>query len=123
MISEESLLEFSGALFKSVWALELLFALKRQPDRGWQTSDIIKELRGSQVVAAEALNNLIAAGLVIQDDGGRYCYQPGSPVMDEMVVELEKLYALKPTSVIRKIVTSPSMKLHLLSDAFRIKND
>jgi hypothetical protein len=41
--------------------------------------------------------------------------------MDEMVAELEMLYALKPTSVIRKIVTSPSVKLQLLSDAFRIK--
>lgn len=121
MISEETLLEVSGALFKSVWALELLLALRRQPDRSWQTSDIIRELRGSRVVAAEALNNLIAAGLVIQDDGGRCRYQPGSPAMDEMVVELEKLYALKPTSVIRKIVTSPIAKLQLLSDAFRIK--
>jgi hypothetical protein len=121
MMSEDSLLEFSGALFRSVWALELLLALKRRSDYSWQTSDIIRELRGSQVVVAEALDNLIAAGLIIQDDSGRYRYQPGSPAIDEMVVELEKLYALKPTSVIRKIVTSPSVKLQILSDAFRIK--
>jgi hypothetical protein len=38
-------------------------------------------------------------------------------------VELEKLYALKPASVIRKIATSQNMKLHLLSDAFRAKNN
>jgi predicted transcriptional regulator len=121
MISEESLLEFSGALFKSVWALELLLALKRRSDRAWLTSEIIRELRGSQVVAAEALNNLIGAGLVTQDDNGRYRYQPGSLAVDEMIAELEKLYALKPTSVIYKIVTSPSLKLQILSDAFRIK--
>jgi predicted transcriptional regulator len=121
MISEESLLEFSGALFKSVWALELLLALKRRSDRAWLTSEIIRELRGSQVVAAEALNNLIGAGLVTQDDNGRYRYQPGSLAVDVMIAELEKLYALKPTSVIYKIVTSPSLKLQILSDAFRIK--
>lgn len=121
MIPEETVLNFSGALFRSVWALELLLALKQDPDRRWLTSDIIRELRGSQVVATDALNNLIASGLVIQDDSGRYRYQPGSTALDEMVVELEKLYALKPTSVIRKIITSPSVKLQILSDAFRIK--
>ena len=121
MISEETLLDFAGALFKSVWALELLLALKHPADRSWQTSDIIKELRGSQVVVTEALSNLVAAGLVIQEDNGRYRYQPGSPSMDEMVTELANLYAVKPTSVICKIVTSSSAKLQILSDAFRIK--
>ena len=121
MIPEDTILDFAGALFKSVWALELLLALKRRADRAWQTFDIIRELRGSQVVVTEALNNLIAAGLVIQDDTGRYRYQPGSAAVDELVTELENLYALKPTSVMRKIVTSPSAKLQILSDAFRIK--
>ena len=65
MIAEETLLDFAGALFKSVWALVLLLALKHPADRSWQTSDIIKELRGSQVVVTEALSNLVAAGLVL----------------------------------------------------------
>lgn len=121
MIQEGAVLDFAGALFRSVWALELLLALKRGGNRAWQPSDIMKELRGSEVVVTDSLNNLIAGGLVIRDDSGRYRYQPGSPTMDEMVVELEKLYTLKPTSVMRTIVNSPSVKLQILSDAFRIK--
>ena len=120
MIPEDIVIEFAS-LFRSVWALELLLALKRRGKHVWRASDIIKELRGSRVVVTEALNNLIAAGLVIEEDGGGYRYHPGSSSMDELVTELEKLYALKPTSVIRKVVTSPSIKLQILSDAFRIK--
>lgn len=121
MISEDAVLEFAAAVFKSVWALDLLFALKRLRNRSWQPSEIIKELRGSRVVVTEALANLTAAGLVIEDDAGGYRYHAGFPSADELVSELEQLYAIKPTSVIRLIVSSPNEKLQILSDAFRIK--
>lgn len=121
MTSEDAVLEFAAAVFRSVWALELLLALKRREGGNWKSSEIIKELRGSRVVVTEALANLIAAGLVIEDDAGGYRYHVGSTGINDMVAELEKLYALKPTSVVRKIVTSPSVKLQILSDAFRIK--
>jgi len=120
MIPEDTVLDFAGALFRSVWALELLLALKRR-ERSWQAADIIKELRGSRVVVTESLNNLITAGLVIRHDDGGYRYRTGSGSADEMVSELERLYTEKPTVVVRKIVTSPSAKLQILSDAFRIK--
>ncbi len=120
MSSEETVLDFAGAAFRSVWALELLLALKRR-DRAWQASEIIVELRSSRVVVVEALDNLIAAGLVAQDDAGGYRYRAGSPAIDALVTELEKLYASKPSAIVRKIVTSPSLKLQILSDAFRIK--
>lgn len=121
MISEDAVLGFAAALFKSVWALELLLTLRRRHDRAWIADELIRELRSSQVVIAEALNNLVAAGLVVEEEGGRYRYQAGTPAMDEMVDELEKLYATKPTAVIREIVTTPNTKLKILSDAFRIK--
>lgn len=121
MIAEDAILDFAATLFKSVWALELLLWLKRRSNRSWQPSQIISELRGSRLVVAEALTNLMSTGLVVEDEEKSYRYHPGSPGMDEMVDELEKLYAQKPTSVIRKIVSSPNAKLQILSDAFRIK--
>jgi hypothetical protein len=121
MIPEDTVLDFAGALFRSVWALELLLALKRRGDQPWQAADIVRELRGSRVVVAEALNNLIAAGLVIQDDAETFRYRAASADADNLVVALERLYAAKPTAVIRKIVTSSATKLQILSDAFRIK--
>ncbi|HVY19458.1 MAG TPA: hypothetical protein VHA70_05180 [Bauldia sp.] len=120
MISEDAVLGFAAALFKSVWALELLLTLRRRGERAWLADELIRELRSSQVVIAEALNNLVVAGLVVEEQGGRYRYHAG-PATDEMVGELEKLYATKPTAVMREIVSSPNMKLKMLSDAFRIK--
>ncbi|HWA89844.1 MAG TPA: hypothetical protein VG889_07405 [Rhizomicrobium sp.] len=120
MSSEADILEFAGASFRSVWALELLLMLRRTRERSWTAGDIIKELRSSQVVVIEALNNLMAAGLVHQEDNGDYRYG-GIGRAEELVGELQALYAVKPTAVMRVIVNSPNTKLQILSDAFRIK--
>ena len=119
MSSEEDILDFAGASFRSVWALELLLTVRRSA-RSWTPADIIKELRSSRVVVVEALNNLIAAGLIVQEDNGDYRYGGIGPV-EQMVGELEHLYAGKPGLVMRSIVNSPNTKLQILSDAFRIK--
>ena len=119
MSSEEEVLDFAGASFRSVWALELLLMLRRST-RSWTPAEIIKELRSSRVVVIEALNNLIAAALVVQEDNGDYRYG-GVGLMEQMIGELERLYTVKPTLVMRKIVNSPNTKLQILSDAFRIK--
>src|SRR5690349_9769528 len=87
MTSEDDILEFAGASFRSVWALDLLLALRRARERSWSPSEIIKELRSSRVVVIEALNNLIVAGLVIEEDAGGYRYA-GAGGLDDMVGEL-----------------------------------
>jgi hypothetical protein len=123
MNSESDILEFAGASFRSVWALELLLMLRRTRDRSWGDSEILKELRSSQVAVVEALHNLIAAGLVVEEEGARYRYN-ASGRLEDMIAELAQLYALKPAVVMRQIVNSPSnAKLQILSDAFRIKDE
>jgi predicted transcriptional regulator len=119
MSSEEEILDFAGASFRSVWALELLLMLRRSA-RSWPPAEIIKELRSSRVVVIEALNNLSAAGLVVEEENGDYRYG-GIGQMEQLVDEIERLYDVKPTLVMRKIVNSPNTKLQILSDAFRIK--
>lgn len=119
MNSEEANLEFAGASFRTVWALELLLTLRRTRERSWTADEIIKELRCSRVVVIEALNNLMVAGLVVQEDNGDYRYG-GTGHVDSLVGEIEVLYAVKPAAVIRRIVNTPNAKLQLLSDAFRI---
>lgn len=119
MKSEAEILEYAGALFRSVWALELLLLLRRS-GRSWTPADIIKELRSSRVVVIEALNNLTAAGLALQEEGDEYRYVAGGHA-EPFIAALEGLYAVKPTLVMRSIVNSPNSKLQMLSDAFRIK--
>jgi hypothetical protein len=121
MIPEDTVLDFAAGLFRSVWALDLLLMLRRTQGRRWHDAEIIKELRSSRVVLAEALNNLMSVGLVIAEDDGTYCYRSGNADIEETISELEKIYAVKPTAVMRKIVTTPNAKLQILSDAFRIR--
>jgi hypothetical protein len=120
MPAETDVLQFCAAVFKSVWALELLLTLRRFPELSWHAAELIKELCCSSGVVAESLDNLTAAGLVIEGEGG-FCYRSGDASMDEMVAAVQELYATKPTAVIREIMTTPNMKLKILSDAFRIK--
>ena len=66
MPAETDVLQFCAAVFKSVWALELLLTLRRAPELSWHAAELIKELRCSSGVVAESLDNLTAAGLVIE---------------------------------------------------------
>ena len=123
MDSEADILEFAGASFRSVWALELLLMLRRSRDRSWDAVEILRELRSSQVAVIEALDNLIVAGLVVAEEGERYRYS-ATGRLEDAVGALAQLYALKPAVVMRQIVNSPSnAKLQILSDAFRIKDE
>ena len=119
MMPEDKVLEFAAASLESVWALELLLALKKDPGRGWSADELIRELRGSQSVVQAGLDNLSTAALLIEEEG-RFRYHAASPQMHALVEELEGLYAQKPATVVRAIVTSPSKKLQILSDAFKI---
>jgi len=123
MASEAEILEFAGASFRSVWALELLLMLRATRERNWEPAEILKELRSSQVAVVEALNNLTAAGLVVEESGARFRYN-ATGRLEEAVGALAQLYALKPAVVMRQIVNSPNnAKLQILSDAFRIKDE
>lgn len=121
MIPEDTVLDFAAAVFPSVWALELLLVLKRDPARLWRSDELIQELRSSQVVVSDGLGTLLAAGLLVEQEPGRYRYHAASADLDAMVSALQAIYAVKPASVIRAIVSTPNRKLKLLSDAFKFK--
>jgi hypothetical protein len=121
-VTEDDALAFATASIRSVWALEMLLVLKRDPARQWNVDALIRELRSSLAVVNEALANLRAAGLVAEDDPAAYRYGAASAELDQLASALEQIYAVKPTAVIRAIVSGPSDKLRKFSDAFRFKD-
>ena len=121
-MTEDDLLAFIASSIGSVWSLELLLLLKRAPQRSWAQEELIRELRGSSVVIAEALTILQNAGLVAQDSCGGFRYQTASERLDQLVSELEQAYAARPMTVIKAIVAAPSDKLRIFSDAFKFKD-
>ena len=120
-MTDDDLLAFIGTSIKSVWALELLLLLKREPGRSWDAQALIRELRSSPVVIEDALKGLQDAGLVMQDDAMTYRYQATSARLDQLVSEIEKAYAAKPMTVIKAVVAAPTDKLRAFSDAFKLK--
>ena len=59
------LIEFVETSFGSVWSLELLLMLYRDPSRIWTSDELVHELRSSEVVVAQSIERLVAAGLAL----------------------------------------------------------
>lgn len=114
------LVEMVEYSFGSVWALELLLLLHRNPDRAWTTPDLVREFRSSDAVVAESIERLVASGLVVVD-GDTVRYGPVSPEQDVLVRQLNDTYRTKPAAIRRLIVRGPAEKLKSFSDAFKLK--
>jgi hypothetical protein len=119
---DRDLVAFIEESFGSVWTVEILLALHREPARVWSAEELIVELRSSQLVVRQGLDNLLAAGLILLEDGG-VRYGPASADQEGLVGRLDEAYRVKPGAVRRLIVQSPAEKLRSFSDAFRIIKD
>lgn len=122
MTSPENIARFISASFRSVWSLELLLLLKRQP--GFHSRDeLIGYLRGSELVVAQALDSLVACGLAVIDKAGQASYLPASADLAVLVDGTEDLYARKPDFVRRLIVAGSAPGLNAFAEAFRLRKD
>lgn len=121
MSGSEALLRFVTASFPSVWALELLLTLKREP-RFWSHGELLAALRASELVVSKALEGLVAAGLAsVGSEGIRY--QPVNADVDRSVELTEELYRSRPDKVRRAIVSARASSATAFSDAFKLRRD
>jgi hypothetical protein len=117
----DDLLRLIGSSFRSVWALELLLLLKREP-RTWPPKELISTLRASDLVVNKALDELVAAGLVsVDEDGARY--MPVSEDVARQMNRVEKLYAARPDAVRREIVSAASSGATAFANAFKLRKE
>jgi hypothetical protein len=119
--SDDDLLRFIRSSFRSVWTLELLLLLKREP-RDWSNEELVATLRASELVVSQALDSLLAAGLVSME-GERARYLPASPSIASDIDQVEKLYAARPDAVRRAIVSAAASGATAFADAFRLRKD
>jgi hypothetical protein len=117
----DHLLRFIGSSFRSVWALELLLLIKREP-RHWSRGELISTLRASELVVNKAIDELVAAGFAsIEGDGARYL--PATDDIARHMKQVEKLYAARPDAVRRAIVSTAASGATAFADAFRLRKD
>lgn len=121
MIPDEDLSRFITSSFSSVWSLELLLLMKREP-RAWPRDELIKAMRASELVVSGALDSLVTGGLASISEQGAV-YMPVSQAVATLVDEAERLYALKPDTVRRMIVGSAASGITAFAEAFRLRKD
>ena len=119
--SEEDILRFAAASFPSVWTLELLLALKREP-RPWPREELVRTLRASELVVGKAIDALLAAGLIsIEGEGA--VYLPVNSGVADCVEQVEQLYRTRPNRVRRAIVTAGTSSATAFAEAFKLRRE
>ena len=121
MSSRQEVNSFIRATFRSVWSLELLLFLKNHGDRAWSRYDLVTALRGSDVIVAQSVDSLVAAGLVATDADGTVRYSPASQDLQRLADGAERMYAKGPDAVRRMIIASANGGLTAFADAFKLK--
>jgi hypothetical protein len=117
---DRDVFQFIREHVRSVWALELLLRLKRDPERCWTVDELVGDLRASHSLVADNLAAFESAGLVVADDRGCFRYQPAAAVLAKVCDDLDAAYRAKPVTVIRWI-SAPTERLQSLADAFKFK--
>ena len=117
--SEDEVLRFIAASFPSVWALELLLALKSER-RPWTRTELVGTLRASDLVVSKAVDALVAAGLA-SIDADQLTYIPITESVGEFVERAEALYRTRPDAVRRVIISAGTSSAAAFADAFRFR--
>jgi hypothetical protein len=108
--------------FRSVWAVELLLILRRDPDRCWKPAELVAELRASTSLVVDNLAAFERSGLAVCDEAGCWRYAPAGPVLDELAAGLERAYRERPVSIIN-LIAAPPDPIQGLADAFKWRGD
>ena len=123
LLASEDLNRFIRGTLKSVWALELLLLMVREPLRSWRADDLNRELRGSLGLVVDLLAKFKQAGLILEEPDGQYRFEPASADLTRVVQELRAEYAARPLAVVKIILASPNEKIQTFADAFKVKKD
>lgn len=123
MPADQEVASFIRSSFRSVWSIELLLHLKNNRGHDWSRPDLVEVLRASDLVVANGLESLVAAGLAVLNEDGSARYAPASPEIERLADVTEVMYAKKPDKVRRIIVASASDGITAFADAFRLRRD
>jgi len=121
-VIRDDVLDFIRRYIKTIWSLELLLLVRSDTQRAWTAGDLVKELRSSHKIVSEALSVFVQAGILRETDAG-FLFAPVTSKFEELIGELGREFAERPSSVINAIVEAPSSKLQDFANAFRIKRD
>ena len=121
MSDDPELASFVREHMRSVWAVELLLVLRREPGRRWSVDGLVAELRASTNLVLDNLTAFERGGLAVRGDDGSWCYAPANPVLDDLSSRLEGAYRHRPVAIIN-LIARPD-PIQGLADAFKWRGD
>jgi len=121
MPDEEEISSFIRSTFPSVWAIELMCLLRSHRAEAWKQDALVATMRSSELVVAQSLRSLHAAGLVVVDRENGVRFLPASESLDALAGAAEALYAQRPDFVRRTIVSTASSPARRFAEAFKLR--
>jgi hypothetical protein len=122
-VLSEQLLKFIQTNVRTIWALEMLLLMCRNPGRLWTPDELNRELRSSVGLVHDILSKFEHAGLVQRDADDRYRWAPSTAESQDAAQQLVSTYSTHPFSVIKAITEVQTARIQTLADAFKIKKD
>lgn len=119
MLSDDALIFLQHSI-KTVWTLEILLILRRDPGQAWNSDELIRESRSSTLILQEALANLQKAGLIETDEDQRIRYHSATPALERLVAEIVSAQARRPAAVTKALLSVSSDKVQNFVGAFRV---
>lgn len=121
-MSDQDLAAFVREHVRSVWALELLLLLKRDPERCWAPAELVRELRASAGLVNDNLQRFERSGLAVRDDQGGYRYAPAAAVLGQLCDRLEAAYKQRPVAIVN-LIAAPRDPVQSLANAFKFRGE
>ncbi len=122
MSDDPELAAFAREHIRSVWAVELLLLLRRDPERCWAPEDLVRELRASANLVRDNLASFQKSGLAVEDEAACWRYAPAGAVLDDLAARLEAAYRHRPVSIIN-LISAPPDPIQGLADAFKWRGE
>lgn len=121
-MTEDDLRRFAQSL-QSLWGVDVLLLLYREPAKAWTIATITRQLRSTEALTRGIVARLERQGLVAQQPDGTVRYVADGPTLKSLVERLSRLQAERPSTLVRDIYGAPNETLQDFSDAFRLKKD
>ena len=115
----ETVLCFIDRHIESVEQLEILLLLA-QETRDWSFTEIFKRIQSSEISIMQRLQQLIAAGFVVTNQG-QFRFEPADAGVRETIRQLSDLYRQRRVRVIEAIYNRKTDAVQSFADAFRFK--
>jgi hypothetical protein len=117
--------QFIDQNIESLAQLEALLLFRRDPERGWNASEIVRALYVPHELVRTLLTDFCRRGLVKASSptDELYFYSVTDARVDKLISEVAAAYQDRRVAVISLIYSKPLNKVQTFADAFRLRKE